>query len=44
MASLPPLPLQLLPGGANQFGRELHPLKIALRAKLALQALLRGTP
>jgi hypothetical protein len=25
---LPPLPLRLLPGGANQFpGRELHPLK-----------------
>jgi hypothetical protein len=27
-ASLPPLPIRLLPGGANQFpGRELHPLK-----------------
>jgi len=27
-ASLPPLPLRLLPGGANQFpGREFHPLK-----------------
>ena len=27
-ASLPPLPLRLLPGGANQFpGGTLHPLK-----------------
>src|SRR5207245_1591562 len=39
-ASLPLLPLRLLPGGANSPGRELHPLKSSASSRRTLSPLI----